>query len=274
MAALYSPTERGFDDRLTAIDRCQVALLREIVNQYGGRLTLKGGMAMRAVFGSMRLTKDIDFDRDASLSLDSVKGGLPKALLRAAANAGIRQPEASITKLTPTTVRARILGRSIGGIEVRFEVEVSGRGAAPVSQRRRETVVPPASYGIAPFVVEAYANDTLAAMKIAAAMSEARNVPRDLYDLNDLFSAGADPSRLLAAVPTAALERIRAQALRKLEQIDFALARQELLPYLPPDIREALTEDRWIEDTLAVGTAIELWAASALSLQADGKGAP
>ena len=272
MAALYSPSERGFDERLTAIDRCQVALLREVVGQYGGRLTLKGGMAMRAVFGSLRLTKDIDFDRDASLSLDSTKTGLPKALVRAAANAGIRQPDAQVTKLTATTVRARLAGQTAGGVDLRFEVEISGRPAGPANQRRRETVVPPSAYGMAPFVVDAWSNDVLAAMKIAAAMSDARNAPRDIYDLHDLFSAGADPALLLAQAPADRLDAIRTGALRKLELINFAMARDELLPYLPPDIRGTLTEDRWIEYTLTVGTALELWAASALALQQTARG--
>ena len=135
MSAIYSPTEKGFDERLTAIDRCQVALLREIVGQYGQRLVLKGGMAMRAIFGSMRLTKDIDFDREASLSLDSAKNGLPRALIRAASVAGIRRPEAEITKLTATTIRARLAGETQGGVALRFEVEVSGRGVATVQRR-------------------------------------------------------------------------------------------------------------------------------------------
>lgn len=267
MTTIYSPSERGFDERLSAIDRCQVALLREIIGQYGGRLTLKGGMAMRAVFGSLRLTKGIDFDRDPSLSLDSAKGGLPKALVRAAANAGIRQPDAQITKLTQTTVRARLSGRSLSGIDLRFEVEVSGRGVADPAHKRRETVVPPASYGMAPFIVESYSNEMLAAMKIAAAMSETRNAPRDVYDLHDLLTAGADPAELLASRPAAALKQIHDGALHKLELISFALAREELLPYLPPDVRQSLTPDRWLEYTLAVGASIEDWTSKALAIQ-------
>jgi predicted nucleotidyltransferase component of viral defense system len=51
MATIYKPSDRGFDERLTSIDRCQIALLREVVGQYGQRLVLKGGMAMRAVLG-------------------------------------------------------------------------------------------------------------------------------------------------------------------------------------------------------------------------------
>lgn len=268
MTAIYSPSDKGFDARLAGIDRCQIALLRELVGQYGPRLTLKGGMAMRAVFGSLRLTKDIDFDRDPSITMESLKSGLVKALVRAAANAGITQPVADITKQTQTTVRARLAGNARAGQALRLEVEISGlsgREPAPAAWKRRETVVPPPSYGMAPFVVETYSNDALAAMKVAAVMSDARNVPRDLYDLHDLATAGADPSRLLAQrSPLARLQGIKAQALSKLELITYAQARDELLPYLPADIRDALNEDRWLEYTLQVGAAIKGWAAGAL----------
>jgi hypothetical protein len=137
MTAIYKTSDRGFDERLTRIDRCQVALLREVVGQYGQRLVLKDGMAMRAVFGSLRLTKDIDFYRQPSLSMDSLKSGLPKALVRAAANPGIKQPDVEITKLTQTTARARLVGRAPTGEALRFEAEVSGRHEIPADWRRR-----------------------------------------------------------------------------------------------------------------------------------------
>ena len=265
MAAIYSPTDKGFDARLAGIDRCQIALLRELAGQYGPRLTLKGGMAMRAVFGSLRLTKDINFDRDPSITMESLKSGLVRALVRAAANAGITQPVADITKLTQTTVRARLSGNALSGQALRLEVEISGRAPAPAAWKRRETVVPPPSYGMAPFVVQTYSNDALAALKVAAVMSDARSVPRDVYDLHDLATAGADPSRLLAQrSPPERLQSIKAQALDKLGLISYAQARDELLPYLPADIREALTEERWLEYTLHAGEAVEGWAASAL----------
>ena len=267
MSALYSPSEKGFDERLTAIDRCQVSLLREIVSQYGPRLILKGGMAMRAVFGSMRLTKGIDFDRESSLSLESAKNGLPKTIVRAASVAGIRRPQAEVTKLTATTIRVRLAGETNGGVPLRFEVEVSGRGKLAARERRKETVVPPSSYGVAPFLVESWSNDMLAAMKVAAAMSAARNVPRDIYDLYDLLNAGVRPASLLSSAPTADLERIQAGATNKLDGISFALAREELLPYLPRDIRETVDEERWLTYTLAVGEAVERWAVEALLLK-------
>lgn len=146
-------------------------------------------------------------------------------------------------------------------------MEVSGRGDAPAGERRKETVVPPSAYGMAPFIVESYSTDMLCAMKVAAAMSDARNVPRDIYDLHDLMNAGARPAKLLSAASVEALERVQSDAMNKLGGIGFALAREELLPYLPPGIRDTLTENRWLEYTLAVGEALEQWAAEALLLK-------
>ena len=54
---MYDPASEGFSARMCAIDRCQVGLLRTLATQYSARLYLKGGMAMRALFGSLRLTK-------------------------------------------------------------------------------------------------------------------------------------------------------------------------------------------------------------------------
>jgi hypothetical protein len=129
------------------------------------------------------------------------------------------------------------------------------------------TVAPPPGYGIAPFFVAAYNADMLAAMKIAAVMSERRHAPRDIYDLHDLIGAGANPVPLLARQDVDLLEHTRQTALAKLERIGFDLAREELLPYLPKSERDALTEDRWTACTLAVGESIEQWTAAAIAMR-------
>lgn len=267
MTQLYTPSERGFDARLEAIDRCQVGLLRELSSQLGNRLVLKGGMAMRASFGSMRLTKDIDFDRDQTISQDTLKKNLERLLLRAASTSGLRAPKAEITKDTKTTVRARLVGSIGDKSEARFEVEVSGRDTPASENVRTEIVVPPAKYSMAPFPVTTYTNAALAAMKVGAALSAMRNAPRDLYDLRDLIWAGADPTELLAKQDADLLQQFSDQALGKLELLTFEHAQQELVPYLPPDDRQALDEERWMEMTLLVAETIERWCKAALKMQ-------
>jgi predicted nucleotidyltransferase component of viral defense system len=267
VATLYDPALKGFDARLSLIDRAQVALLRELSSSLGGRLVLKGGMAMRAAVGSMRLTKDMDFDRASSLSATALKGQLKTGLRTAAANAGIRAAEVQITKDTSTTCRARLAGQAVGGIEVRFEVEVSGRRDPDRSHVRAYPVVPPAGYAMAPFTVQAYSTDMLAALKIAAAMSSNRSAARDIIDLHDLHALGADPVSLLATQDAPLLQETREQAAGKLALVGFDLAREELLSYHPLDQRETLNAEQWETMTLEAAEAIERWATQALEMQ-------
>jgi len=271
MATLYSPGQRGFDKRFTAVDRCQVTLLRELTAQHADRLILKGGMAMRAVFGSLRLTKDIDFDRDDTIGQKTLEAGLVRSLMRAAQISRLREARANITKSTPTTIRARLYG-TLDSAEIRFDVEVSGRGAAPAPYRRTELIVPPPEYSLAPFQICTYNNDAIAAMKIAAALSLQRNAPRDLYDLRDLIRAGANPIDILSKQPPEVLRDYAERSLGKLEGLTFALAKDELMPYLPPEEREQLTEETWLEATLFVAQGIESWCQEALANQERGDG--
>jgi hypothetical protein len=111
-------------------------------------------------------------------------------------------------------------------------------------------------------MVSAYSHAMLAASKVMAVMSTNRNVPRDVYDLNDLLAC--DPVAILASrVAPTALQEIQTQALDKVCAIDFALAQQELLPYIPPAQRDALDSARWDEVTLNVAQAVQAWATQA-----------
>lgn len=272
MSILYDPKDRGFSDAMSAIDRCQIAMVRELANSTDGRLILKGGMAMRVAVGSMRLTKDVDFDRADGVSTASVQSSVKKALQYAAQSAGLRGPEIDPGKSTETTVRMRLAGM-VAGASVRFVVEVSGRNPVPRECQARVQVVPPARYGIAPFVVTTYSHAMLAASKVMAVMSANCNVPRDVYDLNDLLTV--DPVPILAGrIPPAELREIKDNVLDKVCAIGFDQARQELLPYIPPDQRDALNQARWDEMTLNVAQALQKWATHALERGTDPQAQP
>lgn len=264
MLNLYDPNDRGFPEALCGIDRCQIAMLRELAHSSSARLILKGGMAMRVLVGSMRLTKDLDFDRAEGVSTASVQASVKKALQYAAQSAGLRGAQIDQGKSTETTVRMRLAG-TLGGNLVRYVVEVSARNPVPKECQVRVQVTPPARYGMAPFVITAYSHDMLAVSKIMAAMSINRNVPRDVYDLHDLL--GSSPESILAMrASRAQLQEIVNSILDKLCAIDYAQAQQELLPYIPPDQRAALSQERWDEMTLAVAQSVQQWAIKALHL--------
>ena len=228
MAAIHAPSEHGFDKRLDAIDHCQIALLAELASQCASRLVLKGGMAMRAAFGSMRLTKDLDFDRDPSLNQAALRGLVKRGMEGAAETARILHTVVQIRKDTPTTFCACLQGRLTTGVDVRFDVEVSGRGAGSVKTRRMEIVTPPQPYAMTPFPVLTYTDVALAAMKVAAALSPARHAVWDLYDLRDLIRAGADPTAILARQEDHVLADLSLRAAGKLEMLSHELARNEL----------------------------------------------
>lgn len=266
MSTLYDPKDRGFPEALTAIDRCQIAMLRELANSTEGRLILKGGMAMRVAVGSMRLTRDVDFDRAEGVSTASVQSSVKKAMQYAAQSAGLRGAQVDPGKSTGTTVRMRLAG-SVSGAQLRFVVEVSGRYPVPKDCQTRALVTPPARYGIAPFAITSYSHEMLAASKVLAVMSANRNVPRDVYDLNDLLTVNPAPM-LAARLRPAQLQEIRDQVLDKVCAIDFALAQQQLVPYIPPDQRDALTRQRWEEMTLNVAQTVQTWVSKALQQQA------
>lgn len=271
MSNLYDPSDRGFSKTLSAVDRCQIAMLRELAHANAGRLILKGGMAMRVAVGSMRLTKDIDFDRADGVSTASVQSSVKRALQYAAQSAGLRGAEIDPDKSTETTVRMRLTG-TLAGAAIRFVVEVSGRNPVPKACQARVQVTPPSRYGIAPFVITTYSHDMLAASKVMAVMSVNRHVPRDVYDLSDLQSM--KPESILALrASQAQLLQIQDNVLDKVCAIDFALAQQELLPYLPPDQRAALSQQRWEEMTLNVAQMVQTWVTNAHRRCLDAAGA-
>jgi hypothetical protein len=93
-----------------------------------------------------------------------------------------------------------------------------------------------------------------------------RSVPRDVYDLSELVRHGADPTELwVSHIPPGVLQRKRAAIMSKIECIDFALAAAELLPYIAPEMRQAIDEARWDEIRLDVAHHVEHWMDEAIA---------
>jgi len=263
---LYDPTTEGFSPRMCAIDRCQMGLLRELAVHYDSRLFLKGGMAMRALFGSLRLTKDIDFERAASLSIASLRKTLPKSLEKAALLAGLQGPTATATKVTATTIRVSLAARLSETDEaVQYEVEISGRGLPPPESLVRLSVAPPMSYRMAQFTISSYDAHAMAAAKVAALHSDNRSVPRDIFDLSDLIAQGANPVTLLRqrASPTW-LRSIADRGIERTSIIGWGRANEEVLPYLPERVRETLSAADWEDKCLRVAETVDQWIREAL----------
>ena len=257
---MYDPVSEGFSATLCAIDRCQIGLLRALATRYSARLYLKGGMAMRALFGSLRLTKDIDFERDPSLSNASLRKALPKALTAAALGATLQAPVVSITKDTRTTLRASLAATlRQTGEPVQFDVEISGRGLPPAEYLVRLDLVPPLAYRMTQFGVNSFNAHAMAAAKVAALHSDNRSVPRDIFDLSDLIAQGADPVSLLGRADPAWIKAISGRSSERTSAIGWDRAREEVLPYLSPPLRRELDAPAWDRMRLRVAQTVDTW---------------
>jgi predicted nucleotidyltransferase component of viral defense system len=250
----------GFSPDAQVRDRSQMAFLSSLMRQGADRYILKGGMAMRALYGSARLTKDVDLDCEDSLSDRSLATRIPNALEHAARAAGIVEQKIDRTKSGVRASRWRLIGRTRNGIAVTWDVELSRRGVPDARFIETRTIQSPYEYTIAPFVARVYTETAMAAAKVNALLSDNRNVPRDVYDLADLVRRGASPVPLwIDHLSRENLERKRDLVLPKVALIDFPLANAELLPYIARDIRATIDGKRWGDMQLEVTEGVGRW---------------
>jgi len=237
-----------------------MAFLSSLMRQGADRYILKGGMAMRALYGSARLTKDVDFDCDDSISDHSLATRIANALEQAARAAGIVEQKVERTKSGERASRWRLTGRTRDSIAVTWEVELSRRGVPDARFIETRPIQPPYEYTIAPFVARVYSETAMAAGKVNALLNDNRAVPRDVYDLDDLVRRGASPVALwIEHLSRENLERKRDAVLPKVTLIDFPLANAELLPYLARDMRATIDEKRWGDIQLEVADGVGRW---------------
>lgn len=250
----------GFTPEAQIRDRSQMAFLSSLMRLGADRYVLKGGMAMRALYGSARLTKDVDFDCEDSISDRSLATRISGALERSARSAGIVEQKIDRTKAGERASRWRLIGRTRDGIAVTWEIELSRRGVPDPRFVETRTVQPPFDYSIAPFVARVYGEAAMAAGKVNALLSDNRSVPRDVYDLADLVRRKASPVELwIEHLSRENLERKREAVLPKVTLIDFSLANAELLPYLARDIRAVINAKTWGDMQLEVAEGVGRW---------------
>src|SRR5580700_10401354 len=128
---IFSAGDLGFNPEAEFRDRTQMQFIALLARQGASRLILKGGMAMRVLYGSTRLTKDVDFDSEDNVSPQSMQSHMDKALTQAARLVGLVDVEVARTKRGERAARWRIMGMAAGSVKLVWEVEVSRRGVPP-----------------------------------------------------------------------------------------------------------------------------------------------
>lgn len=242
----------------------QSRLLVELMgNAMHKELVLKGGMAMRAVHGSVRYTKDIDLDADLKYSKGRVQGIVKRSIERAVSSGLIANAKVTEPKQTETTLRWKIVGTQPGSdAPLNLTVEVSRR--ATIANGHIIEVPLPAVYGGgAPGVkVQVLDSQAIAVTKVLALTDPKRMAPRDLYDLHVLIEAKVDdPTHLLLSLPEAGvrLPQAMAELWPKIEAMTYEQFKSDVIPYLPDNVAKAIDEDAFEDMRLQVGTSVEKW---------------
>lgn len=250
-------TRATFDTLGWTRDMVQARILARLFSQRVRGIALKGGMAMRVAHGKWaRATKDIDLDADQELPLPALQSLMRKAIATAAQDTALENVRITEPKQTETTSRWKIAGTDPRtGQVLNLTVEVSRRDAVSDNAVRQVCQGPTGDDWIT-----VYKDEELAFKKVKALLSDMREAPRDIADLYLLIQADVP-------APVAQLRTFMAEggelSLRrmwsKIERMDQAMFRAEVLPSLPPTPDGQDLYRDWEEIRVTVGENIERW---------------
>lgn len=207
------------------------------------RYILKGGANLRYFFGSVRYSEDIDLDVagverwDLEEKIDGVLSS--PALSKLLLGGSLSIAETSKTKQTETTQRWKLglaLPSQTGPL--RTKVEFSRRNG---EDRYLLEAVP--ARIIDPYRLHApslrhYLAASATEQKIAALAKRSETQARDVFDLDLLLR----PDPALAGGSPAEL---REKAAQRAFELPFSAFRDQVVPFLDPDIAELYDEDAW-----------------------------
>ncbi|MEN9478232.1 MAG: hypothetical protein RLZZ300_2373 [Pseudomonadota bacterium] len=252
----------------------QTRLLVELMsNAMHKELVLKGGMAMRAVHGSVRYTKDIDLDADERASKERIQGVVRRSIERAVSSGLIANATVTTPKQTDTTLRWKIAGtQPNSSAPMHLTVEVSRRPKL-IEGHVVEVALDKAFNRTGRDVkIQVLDSQHIAVTKVLALTDPMRMAPRDLFDLNVLLEAGVkDPGPLLAQLSDAQLRLplLMAELWPKIEAMSYEQFRNDVVPYLPTTVGLAIDSEAFETMRVDVGVAVERWLQSAASLWAE-----
>ncbi len=208
---------------------------------------VKGGVNLRAWFGSARYSEDLDLDVVSGEShslrdrVDMILSSPPfQTLLK---SQELRVARISRLKQTETTQRWKfeITGPS-SRLPLHTKIEFSRRGSDEpyVLEPARSEVV--REYGLPAPTVNHYTAPAAVRQKIAALAGRREPQARDVWDLDHLFrTTQADPRPL-----STALKEDVVTAIDRVFEMKFEIFRSHVVPFLKPECREIYgAPDAW-----------------------------
>lgn len=246
-------------------------LTRAFFMKAGSGFVLKGGGAMRALYGAQRLTQDIDLDfTNPKRTADSLHHSVRAAIDSAARGLPLSELHIKGPGKAETSPRWKVNFKDADGHPVHVEIEIS-RDLSRAAPGRiiQQPFVPVAVKGIPRFWVDIYDEPTLIATKLAALLG--REVPRDVYDLDVLSAQPAvpDAAQIAWAIARADIPGQDPQQVlwTHLDALSYERFESELRGALSDDIAERIDEDEWTAMKLRVGQYAETLLASAETAQ-------
>ncbi len=208
---------------------------------------VKGGVNLRAWFGSLRYSQDLDIDVLRG-SAHALREKVDKLLVSASfrdllAAQGLEVMRSSKPKQTQTTQRWKFEVRANpGSVLLHTRVEFSRRGATEeyaLEPVRPESVRP---YGMLAPTANHYTARSALRQKIEALAGRAQTQARDVWDIEHLLrTTGVDPGPF-----TPAARKTLASALDRAMALSYDVFKAQVVPYLAPEQRELYgTRDAW-----------------------------
>jgi predicted nucleotidyltransferase component of viral defense system len=209
---------------------------------------VRGGVNLRAWFGSRRYSEDLDLDAVGSAPhllrerVDKILLG--RALEDLLTSQGLEVGRISKPKQTETTQRWKLELKAAGvSVPLHTKVEFSRRGTRDeeyVLEPARSDVVRP--YGIPVPTVNHYTARSAIRQKIHALAGRSETQARDIWDLDHLVrSTGADPRPLSDSVRDAL-----PTATERVTSLKYNVFKAQVVPYLSDEDQATYgTQDAW-----------------------------
>jgi len=212
-----------------------------------GSWVVKGGVNLRAWFGSLRYSEDLDIDAVRG-SVHRLTDKVDKALAAVAfrdllASQGLSVVRGSKPKQTETTQRWRFQIRSedtAAPLHTRIEFSRSGSAEEYVLEPVRPEIVRP--YALLAPTANHYTARAAIRQKIQALSGRAETQARDIWDLEHLLrTTDADPRPL-----TPTLQKALGGAVERALSLPYEVFKAQVVPFLAPEQQELYgTPEAW-----------------------------
>ena len=235
-----------------------------------GELVLKGGLALRAVYGQHRRTVDIDLDQDRRRSLAHLQKIIRKAIQSAIRGSEFSALEISEPKQTDTVARWKLSGKLADGRPQHMTIEVSRRNEINRHDLHtihlRDLALP--GHGT-PGKIDTYTVSILARHKVLALLNQNRHAPRDIYDLSRLLD-NPDVNNPLQGLAPGQLHEIQSELWEKLDSFTWSEFQDQVVTQLDAREAENFNQESFEQIKLTVGEGLDTWFEQAEQGQGSG----